>query len=956
MTDFLFRKMWKNRWLMLSLLVGNILLIGIVAATPLYTQATMERILQQNFRRFQQEYNEHPAIMGVRFNFSQSNPEWMLYNFAETINTIIPEMIQSIDIPAARIIETHTLANWHLSPALVRESTPRPRNVMLMGNDGLGENVNIIYGRLPSDSLAVNEETGEFNVIEAITTEAVLLRHNLLADELLVVGNVNSPLGRLYVRIVGTYEHAAGSEIYWSTLQFNPINNLMVSGDLVRSRLISTTPSEYRIISDWYILLDYSAFSANLLERYIYNLQALDARFYRTVRQFTENFTGTLEAHEAYTAPLVTTLWVLQVPMYVLLALYIYMVSRQILTLEQNEISVLKSRGASRQQLMGIYCLQGIFVAVISMPVGIWLGVLLCRMLGASNGFLYMVQRAALTVRVTPTVFMYAGLAMFLSFLTMLVPVIGFSRIAIVEHKQKKRGKSGRKALWQRFFLDILCIGVAVYGLFTFHGRQEIMAAMVRDVASVDPLLFVSSSMFIIGTGLFALRLFPHLIKLIYFIGNRFWSPQAYAALIRVVRSAGEEQFIMIFLIFTLAAGIFSANAARTINTNTDHLILYMAGADLVFQEYWRNNIPHEESIARGARVPEHLIYVEPDFERFTHFEETYALTQVMRHSVSLSQQGSLVEDVGLMAVETHTFGDTIWFRDDLTRIHINHYLNALAENPEGVLLSYNFREFLGYQLGDVVNVGIIRDYGVIFEFDARLEVVGFVEHWPGYAPVARVDLRTGEAIHTDQFLAVANLRHLQALWGVLPYEVWMRTNGPTNHFFYDFLDENNLHIIGFYDTRASLVESRLSPVLQGTNGVLTVSFIVTLLICFAGFLIYWILSIRSRVLQFGIFRAMGMSMGRVLALLVNEQLFITFSAVIIGAVVGEITAYLFVPLIQLSYTAAEQVIPLMVVTDARDYRNIYMVIGIMVAVSLLILGAYITRIKIDQALKLGED
>jgi putative ABC transport system permease protein len=100
----------------------------------------------------------------------------------------------------------------------------------------------------------------------------------------------------------------------------------------------------------------------------------------------------------------------------------------------------------------------------------------------------------------------------------------------------------------------------------------------------------------------------------------------------------------------------------------------------------------------------------------------------------------------------------------------------------------------------------------------------------------------------------------------------------------------------------------------------------------------------------------MGMSTSSLIWQLISEQFFITFTAIVIGAAVGEISARLFVPLIQISYSAAEQVIPLMVVTDPRDYINLYTVIGIMIFISLLILGIYISRIKIAQVLRLGED
>jgi putative ABC transport system permease protein len=90
--------------------------------------------------------------------------------------------------------------------------------------------------------------------------------------------------------------------------------------------------------------------------------------------------------------------------------------------------------------------------------------------------------------------------------------------------------------------------------------------------------------------------------------------------------------------------------------------------------------------------------------------------------------------------------------------------------------------------------------------------------------------------------------------------------------------------------------------------------------------------------------------------LLVSEQILITFTAIALGVAVGEAAARLYVPLIQISYTAAERVIPLIQVREMRDYANMYGVIGIMVALCLSVLAGFVLKIKIAQALKLGED
>jgi putative ABC transport system permease protein len=152
------------------------------------------------------------------------------------------------------------------------------------------------------------------------------------------------------------------------------------------------------------------------------------------------------------------------------------------------------------------------------------------------------------------------------------------------------------------------------------------------------------------------------------------------------------------------------------------------------------------------------------------------------------------------------------------------------------------------------------------------------------------------------------------------------------------------------------LVEKKNDPVLQGTNGILTVGFIVVLLLCSVGFLIYWILSIQSRALQFGIFRAMGMSMREVITMLINEQLFISGLSIAAGAVVGSLAAKLYMPLIQIAYAASDNALPLELISHSSDNVRLFAVIGAVMLVCMVILGGLISRMKIAQALKLGED
>ena len=203
--------------------------------------------------------------------------------------------------------------------------------------------------------------------------------------------------------------------------------------------------------------------------------------------------------------------------------------------------------------------------------------------------------------------------------------------------------------------------------------------------------------------------------------------------------------------------------------------------------------------------------------------------------------------------------------------------------------------------------------------------------------------------------LIVAHLRKLQNVDGVLPYEVWMKVTDSTQGV-YDYIEDKNIKLDHFKDTRSDLIDMKNNPVIQGTNGTLTVGFIVVLLLCSAGFLIYWILSIRSRALQFGIYRAMGMTMQEILRMLVYEQIMITVPAVITGTVIGLIASKLYIPLIQIAYSTSEEIIPVQVMAAGMDLLKMYIVVIVVIGICMGILGWLISKIKIAQALKLGED
>ena len=128
------------------------------------------------------------------------------------------------------------------------------------------------------------------------------------------------------------------------------------------------------------------------------------------------------------------------------------------------------------------------------------------------------------------------------------------------------------------------------------------------------------------------------------------------------------------------------------------------------------------------------------------------------------------------------------------------------------------------------------------------------------------------------------------------------------------------------------------------------------LALCIIGFLMYWILSIRQRTLQFGIYRAMGMSMREIFTMLINEQFLISVVSIVLGGVIGFVASSLFMPMIQIAYSSIDNALPLTNEINITATTQLFSIVGCMLLLCMVILVIIIRRMKIAQALKLGED
>lgn len=929
---YILRKMISKKWLFIALLIGNILLTGIAASNPLYADAVMQRMLTDDMDAYLTEKNAYPGLVSVVFNGSIKKNGLLKEN--EAIAQGIPE---EFGVEARMEVRRYFMSAMQNEPLIERDDA-KLSSIGLGAMEDAASHVRIVAGRM------FESERREDGTVEVIVSQRALVNLNLLMGERRVFPKLTDPDGQpIVIEVVGVYDVADVEDPYWvrspssykdeCLLDFGLFESLFVREDL-----------PVALSACWYELLDTEKMSARDAQAlYDVALRYQDLSKNTQYLTITVSFSDILKEHIAQARRVRVTLWVLQAPIYILLAAFVFMVSRQILETEEAEISVLRSRGVSGGQILSMYLLQSCLLALAATAAGVPLGALITQVLGSANAFLEFVSRRALPVRVGREAVLYALAAAVLSVLAMVLPVRRYARVSIVAQKQKKARRA--RPFWQKAFLDFIALGTALYGLYSFNGQKAQLAERILAGEVPDPLLFLCSSLFIIGAGLVAIRLIPILVSAVFRVFRRLWSPALYASFLKVLRQRANQDFIMIFLVMTIALGVFSAQTARTINDSAEENTRYITGADVVLRERWESNA---DQVAENSSLD--LIYYEPDYGVYQTMEGAASVCKVYTDSnISCSVPGGTLKKTYLMAIDTDDFGRTVWFEDELLPHHINEYLNAMAQNARAVLVSTNFRDEYGLKLGDVLS------YWNADGDSTRGIIYGFVDYWPGYAPFTYEKGSDGVYRETENHLIVANLSQVQDVTGTRPYSVWVRTEDGAQ-FLYDYAESSGTRYSVFEDVDAQLVEMKNDPMLKSLNGVLTVGFIVALTLCFIGFLMYWILSIRQRTLQFGIYRAMGMRMREIFTMLLNEQLCVSVLSVAVGAVVGQLAAMLYMPLIQIAYASSDSYLPLRTSVNVSDTLRLLLIVAVMFVLCMAILFTIIKRMKIAQALKLGED
>ncbi|MCH7512294.1 MAG: ABC transporter permease, partial [Chloroflexi bacterium] len=342
---------------------------------------------------------------------------------------------------------------------------------------------------------------------------------------------------------------------------------------------------------------------------------------------------------------------------------YVAVVASMLVERQAEEISVYRSRGASTAQLVGLYLMEGVFMAAIAAAVGPWIAGQAVAALGYTPTFSLMTNGGALPAAITPEAYLLAAGGAALALLALLLPAFAVARSGIVDTKREQSRPPGR-SLIQRYYLDFGAVVLAGILLWQLGQRGTVFDPDAVGGWSSDPLLLLSPFVFTLAVAALVLRFYPPLLRWAVALLLTVGGTSVALGLRRAARAPAAYARLLLLLMMAIAVGTFAASYGATVERSQTDRIRYATGTDI------RAPIQDLEQLSALDRVV-----------------ELRAVDGV--DDAALAFRGSLttpsVASLQLLALDPQRAASMLWFRDDFADESLRQLMLRLQSDvPSG--------------------------------------------------------------------------------------------------------------------------------------------------------------------------------------------------------------------------------------------------------------------------------
>ncbi len=926
-----FDRLRQHLLLIAFLAAGHLLALTLILAVPLYADGVNSRLLQETLRPDNEPARaDRPALRPRTSLFFQHyasihGPVDMA-GF-QAADAYLKRDLNAVTGLPATAVEAYVYSDkLRLMPAeLATDLGVDPIAWISLGfDDTVFDRIDMVEGRLP-------ELASPNQPMEVILHQGFVNEHGLRPGDVLVIRGGRTMEQVAFDAIVtGVWRERPATDGQWPVPSSTYREVLLVPRETY-DQLVAPEMGA----NAWYSLVWYTQFPREAIT--VANTPRVRAAFaelqFRSARLLGGRME--LESPDAYLADfqsraigLRTLLWVFSIPTLAIVLLYVVSTSSLFAQRQRAEIAVLKGRGASQSQLIGAYLVEGALVDLLPLLLAPLVAFGAAQLIGRAEAFLQFGSANALPLRLTPDAIRLALIVLAVTLVLGMLPVMAAARQTLISYQQQV-AREARRPIWQRLYLDLFVLLAAGYGYYTLRRQGSLIPLGGGTDPFSNPLSLLLPALALLGSSLVVVRFFPALAALLAWLGRHVWGATTLLALRHLARSPQQGTSIVLLTVLTLALGSFSASMATTLDRNDHDRILYANGAQLRISEN-----------AELSRREEQWTML-PAWEH-GEIPGVQSWARVRREDVQVTIGGGTAAGGALIALDRGGFHEAGWWRPDLSDASLGRLMNSLAAEPHALIVSRPFLGATRLNLGDTVTLTINTVVGAsTLDFVIR----GAVDNFPMLYP------------KPDQFFFVANYDYVALASDPVSHDVLLELDpGTPVEPVVEAIKEHGFDVDKVNDASALIAATRARPERVGFVGLLSLGFMAATILTMLALLLYSLFSFRRRMVEIGVLRAAGLSIGQLIWLLAFELCFLTLTSAVAGILLGIGAARLFVPFYQLGTTLESRTPDFIVVIAWGEIGRLLAILCAMLVLTLVATTVLLRRLRIHEAIKLGQE
>ena len=935
-----FKRLLAQRLLSAATIIGLTAAAALILTIPIYAESVAFRILTERLGEGPDRVNRPPFSFMFSYIGSWNDPvNWE--DITELDRFLREQGGTQLGLRTTMLVRHLETQIFRLYPAGETNYRDESRSLDYVSfgtTENIAAQVELVEGRYPAPA-----DPAASSVVEVMIHENFASEFGVQSGELYLGYNwrldANDPMQITQIRVAGIWRPRDEYAPYWFYRPNVFEDILLVNEETYLNRLSPHSNAEINL-AVWYLVTDGSGVNTSRVDELIerHNETEKIADQYLPGAYIQASPVEELRPYQRIVSVLTLTLTVFSIPIVILLFVFLMMLVGLVVDGRRNETAVLRSRGTSAFQVVGLTLVEGLIMGAAALVVGMLLAAAFTQLMGTTRSFMDFRWGERFIVSFPATIGATAALALLFTIVIRVMPTIGAARHTIISYKMD-RSRLLRRPWWQRLGIDLLLL--ALIGYFYYQTVQQGGLIDVQggasgiDEAYDQPFVFLLPPLTIFALTLFALRLLPVILRVMAWLIQLTNSVGLLIVTRQLERSPGAYGLPLILLVTTISLGIYTASFARTIDRYLYEQQFYRVSADAAARVFSQSGGGFPGAAANEA--PPAYMHI----SEFTSMPHIINATRLGEYRATARLTSGSVDGT-FIGVDRAELGPVIFWRPDFAPIRLGYLMNALAERDDAALASRPFVEERGLDIGDLLELDV-RSGGEVFKIN--LQIAGTLDYFPRWQPQDEGALFVG---NLDYLFEQAQLELAHSVIARVAPEFSQREFTRT-------LMSRGAAAVSIREPFSRIEREQARPERQGLFGLLSIGFITSSLATMVGFLLYAVFSYQRRYVELGILRAIGLSQSSMMRSVAWELGLLIFTGLALGVGIGLLVSALYIPFMQF-VSSLEGIVPPYVVTMA--WGEIAQIIALFAAtflVIMVILLAILRRMRIFQAVKLGE-